>query len=41
MVQNYSVRNSYGLNVSPHLIIYASTIEIKEAIGQGLSYMLP
>ena len=23
MIQNYSVWNSYGLNLSPHLIIYA------------------
>ena len=37
---DYTVQNSYGLNLSPHLIIYASTIEIKEAIGQGLSYVL-
>ena len=37
---DYTVQSSYGLNLSPHHIIHASTIEIKEAIGQGLSYIL-
>ena len=35
---DYTVQSSYRLNLSPHLIVHASTIEMKETIGQGLLY---
>ena len=32
---DYTVQSSYRLSLPPNLIVHASTIEIKETIGQG------
>ena len=37
MTTKFSVQSSLKLNLAPHLIMAASTIQLKEIIGQGIA----